>query len=101
MQQLQGGVGNLDKRVEEMLGKGMVLRFENTLKLDKIEKGPIDAKRFALPPVLDKAALKARMIAERDRARAAAKAAPSGPPPVAMPTPAPAPQVPAPGPQAK
>lgn len=96
MQALQGGVGNLDKRVEEMLGKGMVLRFENTLKLDKIEKGPIDAKSFALPTVLDKAALKARMIAERDRARAAAKAAPSGPPPVAMPTPAPAPQVPAP-----
>lgn len=95
MQALQGGVGNLDKRVEEMLGKGMVLRFENSLKLDKIEKGPIDAKSFALPTVLDKAALKARMIAERDRAREAAKAAPSGPP-VAMPTPAPAP-----GPQAK
>lgn len=83
MQQLQGGGGNLDKRVEEMLGKGMVLRFDNTLKLDKIEKGPIDAKAFALPTVLDKAALKARMIAERDRMRAAA---PQQPPMAVPPT---------------
>lgn len=103
MQQLQGGGGSkIDKLVEEMLGKGMVLRFDNTLKLDKIEKAPIDAKVFALPTVLDKAGLKARLVAERDRARAAAKAAPSGPPPVMMETPAPqAPQAPSPRPQAK
>ncbi|AQR75867.1 hypothetical protein [Sphingomonas sp. LM7] len=71
-QQMQGGRGNLEKRVEEMLGKGMVLRFDTALKLDKVEKGAIDAKAFALPAVIDKAALKARLTAERDRARAAA-----------------------------
>lgn len=108
MQALQGGASNLDKLIEEMLGKGMVLRFDNTLKLDKVEKGPIDAKAFTLPTVLDKAALKARMIAERDRMRAAAQAAPSGQPSVAMPSPgdaapkaAPAPKAPVPTPQAK
>ena len=71
MQQVQGGQGNLEKRVEEMLDKGMVLRFGDALKLDKIEKAPIDAKTFALPAVIDKTALKARLTAERDRARAA------------------------------
>lgn len=71
-EQIQGGKSNLEKRVEEMLGKGMVLRFADALKLDKVEKGAIDAKAFALPTVLDKAALKARLSAERDRARAAA-----------------------------
>ena len=109
MQQLQGGGGSkVDKLVAEMLGKGMVLRFDNTLKLDKVEKGPIDAKAFTLPTVLDKAALKARMTAERDRMRAAAPPAPSGQPPVAMPPAGeaapkatPAPKAPAPAPQAK
>ena len=98
MQQLQGGATQADKLVEEMLGKGMVLRFDNTLKLDKIEKAPIDAKVFALPTVIDKAALKARLAAERDRARAA-----SGPPPVAVPpTAEPAPKAtPAPAAKAK
>lgn len=82
MQQLQGGgESKVDKLVAEMLGKGMVLRFDTTLKLDKIEKGPIDAKAFTLPTVLDKAALKARMTAERDRMRAAAPQQP----PVAVP----------------
>jgi len=69
MQQLQGGAGNLDKRVAEMLDKGMVLRFAEALKLDKLDKAPIDAKAFTLPTVLDKAAVKARMVAERERAK--------------------------------
>lgn len=86
MQKLQGGgESKVDKLVAEMLGKGMVLRFDNTLKLDKLEKAPIDAKTFTLPAVLDKTALKARMAAERDRMRAAAP--PQGQPPVAVPAP--------------
>jgi len=98
MQALQGGASNLDKRVAEMLDKGMVLRFAEALKLDKLEKGPIDAKIFTLPAVVDKAALKARMVAERDRAKA--EAAKAGPPiampqgggaPALAPAPAPAP----------
>jgi hypothetical protein len=101
--QMQGGQSNLEKRVEEMLSKGMVLRFADALKLDKIEKGPIDPKTFTLPTVLDKAALKTRMAAERARAQAAAKAAPApgGPPPVQVqPAPAPTP-APTPAPKAK
>jgi hypothetical protein len=74
--QMQGSQSSLEKRVEEMLGKGMVLRFADALKLDKVEKTPIDPKTFELPTVLDKAALKARMAAAR---------AASGPPPVATP----------------
>jgi hypothetical protein len=90
---MQGGRGNLEKRVEEMLAKGMVLRFADALKLDKVEKGPIDPKSFVLPTVIDKAALKVRLTAERERAKAAAaKAMPGGPPPVAVqPAPAPTP----------
>lgn len=99
-EQMQGGKSNLEKRVEEMLGKGMVLRFADALKLDKIEKAPIDAKAFALPTVLDKAGLKARLTAERDRARAAAVPpvptpngdAPKGAEPKAAPAPTPAPK---------
>ncbi|MDT8758984.1 hypothetical protein MZO42_09770 [Sphingomonas psychrotolerans] len=98
---LQGGESNLEKRVSEMLGKGMVLRFASALKLDKIEKGPIDAKSFELPTVLDKAGIKARMNAERERAQAAAKAMQSAQPPVQQaPVPAPAP-TPTPAPKAK
>jgi len=92
MQKLQGGAGNLEKRVEEMLGKGMVLRFDNSLKLDKIEKTPIDAKAFALPTVLDKAALKARLTAARDAAKAAQPPMPVQPPVDPAPAPAPAPK---------
>jgi hypothetical protein len=92
-EQMQGGRGNLEKRVEEMLAKGMVLRFADALKLDKVEKGPIDPKSFVLPTVIDKAALKVRLTAERERAKAAAaKAMPGGPPPAAVqPAPAPTP----------
>jgi hypothetical protein len=91
MEQVQGGQGNLEKRVQEMLDKGMVLRFGDALKLDKVEKTPIEPSSFALPPVLDRAALKARLVAERARARAAAKAAPMQAPPAPAPAPSPAP----------
>jgi hypothetical protein len=100
MQQVQGGQGNLEKRVEEMLDKGMVLRFGDALKLDKIDKAPIDAKVFALPAVIDKTALKARLNAERARARAASSAPPMEERPGSAPTPAPAPTA-APAPKAK
>lgn len=93
--QMQGGQSNLEKRVEEMLGKGMVLRFADALKLDKVEKGPIDAKTFDVPAVLDKAALKARLNA----ARAAAGPPPGATPPAPEPTPSP--QASSPRPQAK
>lgn len=102
MEQMQGGMGNLEKRVAEMLDKGMVLRFGDALKLDKVDKGPIDAKAFELPTVVDKAALKVRLTAERARARAASGAPPmeERPSPDAKPAPAPAP-APTPAPKAK
>jgi hypothetical protein len=62
MAQVQGGVGNLETRIAEMLGKGLVLRFNATLRLEKIEAGPIAAAEFALPAaVLSRAAFKARL----------------------------------------
>jgi hypothetical protein len=71
MEQMQGGRTSLDRRIEEMLAKGTVLRFGPTVRLDKIERGPIDASNFALPgTILDKAALKKRLVAERERVRA-------------------------------
>nr|AGU10040.1 hypothetical protein [uncultured organism] len=103
MQQVQGGAGNLEKKVAEMLDKGMVLRFGDAIKLEKVEKAPIEPSSFTLPAVLDKAALKTRMTAERERARAAAAkampgGAPSAPAPAPAPTAAPAPApAPAPG----
>ncbi|UZK65616.1 hypothetical protein [Sphingomonas sp. M1-B02] len=83
MEQVQGGQGNLEKSVAEMLGKGTVLRFGDALKLEKIERTPLSAADLALPePTLDKVALKTRMVAERERAKAARGAIPA-------PTPAP------------
>lgn len=93
MEQMQGGRGSLDKAIEEMLGKGMMLRFGPAIKLDKIERAPIEASSFALPgTVLDKAALKKRLLAEREKMRAQVPVAPAqgAPGPVA-----PAPAAPA------
>lgn len=90
-EQIQGGQGNLEKRVGEMLGKGMVLRFADALKLDKVEKTPIDPKVFDLPAVLDKAALKARMTAARAAAGPPPAMAPSEGTPAQVQAPAPAP----------
>lgn len=98
-EQIQGGRGNLEKAVHEMLGKGTVLRFGNALKLESVEKNKFSDADFALPAnVLDRAKLKAKLTAERDRARAAAQAAPQpqgGAAPQAPAAP-PAPTVPAP-----
>ena len=90
--QMQGGEGAVEKRAKEMLDKGMVLRFGEALKLEKIEKAPIAAADLALPEtVLDRAALKTRLAAERDRVRAARP--PAGAP-VPVPAPAPSPALP-------
>ncbi|WP_044333985.1 hypothetical protein [Sphingomonas hengshuiensis] len=80
MAQVQGGQGNLEKKIAEMLDKGMVLRFATALTLSSVEKAPISTDIFALPPtVLAVPALKARLVAERARTQAAAAA--SGAPP--------------------
>lgn len=86
--QMQGGEGGIEKLAKEMLAKGMVLRFGEALKLEKIDKAPIEPTAIALPDkVLDRAGLKARLVAERDRARAAAaqQGGVSGRPPMAPP----------------
>lgn len=97
MEQMRGGVGSLEKTVQELIGKGMVLRFGSDVKLDKLEKTKFEANTFELPkPVLDRAALKARLDARR---AAEAKMAPqmNGQVP---PAPGPAPTAPAPVPTA-
>lgn len=102
MEQIQGGRTSLDKRVEEMLGKGMVLRFGPAIKLDKIERGPVDASSFELPkPVLDKDALKKRLMAEREKMRAMQQQRGPMPAPGAPGAPGAAPQAPAPAPAPK
>lgn len=53
--------GKLEIAMMALYDKGAVLRFGTVFELERIEKGPIDAGRFALPPVLDRAALKKRM----------------------------------------
>jgi hypothetical protein len=69
-----GGPGNLEKAMLDLFGKGLVLRYGRILRLERIEKGPIPAAAFELPlPVLDKAALKRRFEAERDRLGAIAR----------------------------
>lgn len=69
MEQIQGGRGNLEKAVQEMLAKGMVLRFGPALTLQSLERAPIDPGSFALPErILDRAALKARFDAQRGAA---------------------------------
>jgi hypothetical protein len=81
---MQGGAGSVEKRLNEMLDKGMVLRFGPALRLSKVERGQIDPASFTLPKtVLDRAALKKRLDAARDRLRAgpAAPASPAAPAP--------------------
>lgn len=59
---MSGGLGNLEKRMIELLEKGTVLRLSSALKLERVDKGPIAPGEFELPkPMLDKAALKVRL----------------------------------------
>jgi hypothetical protein len=75
MEQLAGSVPNVEKKLEEVLDKGMVLRFGDALKLEGVEKAPIAATEFTLPKVLDKAALKQHLNEMRQRGMAQAAAA--------------------------
>ncbi|MBC9032879.1 hypothetical protein IAG41_10790 [Sphingomonas sp. JC676] len=103
MQQVAGRVPNIEKKLEEVLDKGMVLRFGDALKLDGVEKAPIAASEFALPKVLDKAALKKHLNEMRQRsmaeaeamANAAKKRAEEAPAPAPGASPSPAPKAPA------
>lgn len=96
MEQLAGHVPNLEKKLGEVLEKGMVLRFGDGLKLEGIEKAPIAKTEFTLPKVLDKAALKTRLDDMRKRsiaeqaamAEALRKRAEEAPAPGASPSPA-------------
>jgi len=97
MQQVAGRVPNIEKKLEEVLDKGMVLRFGDALKLDGIEKAPIAKTEFTLPKILDKAALKTHLDDMRKRsmaeqaamAEALRKRAAEAPTPGASPAPAP------------
>ncbi|MET0308395.1 MAG: hypothetical protein ABW023_06790 [Sphingomonas sp.] len=75
MEQLIGSVPNVEKKLEEVLDKGMVLRFGDELKLEGVEKAPIAATEFTLPKVMDKAALKQHLNEMRKRGMAQAAAA--------------------------
>ena len=68
-----GGPGNLEKAMIALFEKGAVLRFGSALRLERIDKSPIDASVFELPkPLLDRAALRQRVAAERARLTAPA-----------------------------
>ncbi len=57
-----GGPGNFEKAMLELFAKGAVLRFNQILKLEKIDKAPIPSTMFALPqPLLSRDALRARL----------------------------------------
>lgn len=57
-----GGPGNFEKAMLDLFGKGAVLRFNNVLKLEKIDKAPIPAAMFAVPePLLGRDALRSRL----------------------------------------
>ncbi|MEI9853040.1 MAG: hypothetical protein WDN24_21800 [Sphingomonas sp.] len=60
-----GGPGSFEKAMTGLFEKGLVVRMGNALKLDRIDPGPVSPADFALPAVLDRAALKARLAAAR------------------------------------
>ncbi|MBB5712206.1 hypothetical protein [Sphingomonas xinjiangensis] len=69
----------VDKAVEELMGKGLVLRLGRGVTLEKVEKAKFDADTFKLPgTALSKDALTARFKAERDKMQQAQKAAAQG-----------------------
>jgi hypothetical protein len=57
-----GGPGNFEKAMLDLFGKGTVLRFNQVLKLEAVDKAPIPPTMFALPePPLDRDALRTRL----------------------------------------
>lgn len=53
--------GKLEAEMKALFDKGTVLRFGPALELERIERKPVLAERFLLPPVLNKDALRARL----------------------------------------
>jgi hypothetical protein len=59
-----GGPGNFEKAMLDLFAKGAVLRFNQVLKLERIDKAPLPPTMFALPePLLGRDALRARLRA--------------------------------------
>jgi hypothetical protein len=85
-----------EKTLEDVIGKGMVLRLGDALTLQDVKVGAIPASEFALPKVLDRAALRQRIMDQANKALEAAKAAGdkegAAPTPGATAAPAPAPE---------
>ena len=59
-----GGAGNFEKAMLELFGKGAVLRFNQVLRLERIDKAPLPPTMFTLPePLLSRDALRTRLRA--------------------------------------
>lgn len=59
---IQGGPGNFEKAMLDLFAKGAVLRFNQVLRLERVDKAPIPVTSFALPePLLGRDALRARL----------------------------------------
>lgn len=57
-----GGPGNFEKAMIDLFAKGTVLRFNQVLTLERIDKAPIPATMFTVPqPLLTRDALRARL----------------------------------------
>lgn len=56
------GVGTFEQAMLDLFAKGAVLRLNQALRLERIEKGPLPVSLFEIPPpLLDRAALAARL----------------------------------------
>lgn len=99
MKQLTGSESNVEKNVNDVMGKGLLLRMGDVMMLQDVTRGTIPATEFALPKILDKATILKRMNEAREKAMAGAKAQEGATPPAGAPVPAPAP-APAPSPSA-
>ena len=88
-------VPKAEKTLEDVIAKGAVLRLGEALTLQDVKPGAIPASEFALPKVLDRAALRQRILDQANKALEAAKAAGdkagAAPAPGDAPAPAPAP----------
>jgi hypothetical protein len=68
-------VPKAEKVLEDVIAKGAVLRLGDALTLQDVKPGAIPATEFALPKVLDRAALRKRIEDQANKALEAAKAA--------------------------
>lgn len=86
-------VPKAEKLLEDVIAKGMVLRLGEAMTLQDVTKGAIPDSEFALPKVLDRAALRQRIMDQATKALDAAKAAgakgAASPAPATAPTTAP------------